>query len=435
MKRFWSILLIMVLLAVPFASSVSALSPGDKIGDVLYTDIVAYIDGHPIRSYNIEGNTYIVVEDLMEYGFKVTWYGSNNKLVISPEHTGKYTTTYKPTPSGGTVGKVAMSYLYTNITTWIGDEMVTSYNIGGFTCICMDDLAAHFAKDYVWDANDRTLKLTIRPATSSTKTEATTSSTKTEATTSSTKTVIYNQNGVKVTYLGYSYGTSSGNLLLKLLIENNSSQQISIYADDATTSINGYMVNGDMVSNVYPGKKLEDEFCIYKNSLNKYGIITLNDVEIGFYYKFNGKYIYSGALSVISQGINTTLEGNKSGATDKKISTSAQKEQFLTYYNKAITDFSSAVKYLGYYIKNDFSDVYKAAFFNKISDCYEALNYAYELSLQYSDFKSFLQPLQNILSMCESALNGEYSLSEMNDMFTSVSNEFDAILNDIKSRM
>lgn len=53
-----------------------------------------------------------------------------------------------------------MPYLYTNITTWIGDVQVTGYNIGGYTCICMDDLAAHFADEYVWSPADKALYMT-----------------------------------------------------------------------------------------------------------------------------------------------------------------------------------------------------------------------------------------------------------------------------------
>ena len=38
-------------------------------GEALNTDIRAYIDEIPIRSYNIGGKTGIVAEDLRDYGF------------------------------------------------------------------------------------------------------------------------------------------------------------------------------------------------------------------------------------------------------------------------------------------------------------------------------------------------------------------------------
>jgi len=136
---------------------------GDPIGDVLYTDIVAYIDGYAIRSYNINWNTYIVVEDLLLYGFNVVWYGTEKKLVVYPERTAapeNYTADYTPGKSGGKNGEVAMPYLYTDITTWIGSNKVNAYNIGGFTCMCIDDLAAVFAETYTYDNASRTLKMT-----------------------------------------------------------------------------------------------------------------------------------------------------------------------------------------------------------------------------------------------------------------------------------
>ncbi len=142
-------------------------TPGTPMGDVLYTDIVAYIDDKPIRSYNIAGNTYIVVEDLAAYGFDVQWHAEGaGMLVVGTTRTAKpddYTTTYVPETNTQPVGSVAMQYLYTNINTWLGNKHVTGYNIGGFTCIGMDDLANTFATNYVWDGVEGALRLYTQP--------------------------------------------------------------------------------------------------------------------------------------------------------------------------------------------------------------------------------------------------------------------------------
>jgi len=135
---------------------------GTILGDVLYTDICAYIDNRPIRSYNINNNTYIVVEDLLGYGFDVQWIGSERKLLIGTTRTAHpilYTTTYVHPTVTQPSGTPAMPYYFTDITTWIGTTQVTGYNIGGLTCICLDDLAAHFSTGYVWDGAARTLRL------------------------------------------------------------------------------------------------------------------------------------------------------------------------------------------------------------------------------------------------------------------------------------
>ena len=106
------ILTAVMLLGTLAMPSFAAHKVGDPIGDVLYTDIVAYIDGHAIRSYNINWNTYIVVEDLLMYGFSVVWNGAEKKLVVYPERTSapeNYTANYTPGKSGGKNGEVAMS--------------------------------------------------------------------------------------------------------------------------------------------------------------------------------------------------------------------------------------------------------------------------------------------------------------------------------------
>ena len=137
------------------------------MGDVLYTDIVAYIDDYAIRSYNIAGNTYIVVEDLAAYGFDVQWIAEGSgKLVVGTTRTAVpsgYTTTYVPEKNTHPGGTVAMQYLYTNITAWLGERQVTGYNIGGYTCIGMDDLADVFATKSVWDGAEGALRLYTQP--------------------------------------------------------------------------------------------------------------------------------------------------------------------------------------------------------------------------------------------------------------------------------
>ncbi len=160
-NRLVSLLLALTLCCTALVLPTSAAQPGEPMGWVLYTDIVAYIDGHPIRSYNIAGSTYVVVEDLMAYGFAVTWDPSVPRLVIG-DRTGGVTSTYTPAENTGTPGAPAMPYLYTDITTWIHDTQVTGYNIGGYTVICMDDLARFYADDYVWDPANLALRMTVK---------------------------------------------------------------------------------------------------------------------------------------------------------------------------------------------------------------------------------------------------------------------------------
>ena len=52
------------------------------VGEVLSTDITAFIDEQPIESFNINGYTYVIAEDLKDYGFSVTYNESERTLLI-----------------------------------------------------------------------------------------------------------------------------------------------------------------------------------------------------------------------------------------------------------------------------------------------------------------------------------------------------------------
>lgn len=164
-------ILALLLTALMLVASVVPASAADVVlGVVRYTQIVAYIDGYPIRSYNINDNTYIVVEDLVEYGFGVVWDGATGRLLISPERTAapaNYTTKYKaPAVTQAMINsEIAMNYYETKVTTWIGPNQINGFNIGGYTCIFMDDLARFFAAPggYAWVPEEKALKM-VSPA-------------------------------------------------------------------------------------------------------------------------------------------------------------------------------------------------------------------------------------------------------------------------------
>jgi len=161
MKKKITALLLALLMCT---ASVLPVHAADKVlGDVLNTDIVTYIDGFPIRSYNINWDTYIVVEDLMQYGFGVTWNGNTRQLIISRTRTctpESYTASYVPQAGNAENGTVAANYYATDVVTLIGDKPIESYNIGGFTCVKIDTVAAEFGMGYVWDGDARTVSLT-----------------------------------------------------------------------------------------------------------------------------------------------------------------------------------------------------------------------------------------------------------------------------------
>lgn len=128
---------------------------------VLYTDIKTYINDIEITSYNIKGNTAVVVEDLASYGFDVAWDGSARTLKVVRNSGKAITGSAVTATSGGKVGDKAMPVYATDIKTYLDGKETESYNVGGRTIVYVDDLAALYASDYKWDPAAKTLKATL----------------------------------------------------------------------------------------------------------------------------------------------------------------------------------------------------------------------------------------------------------------------------------
>ena len=166
-----------------FVCSAYAANVGDVAGDVYSTDIVAYVDDMPIRSYNIGGKTAIPIEDLRSYGFDVEW--NPEALTLSVSVNKKPSELPSFVPQRQTAGNIVGHTYYTNIRSYFeGIEMINFqtnepkvFNIGGTTCAVIEDIAvmqgsvgvetpiySSYGMTYVWNEADRTIKLyTLRP--------------------------------------------------------------------------------------------------------------------------------------------------------------------------------------------------------------------------------------------------------------------------------
>ncbi len=123
---------------------------GSVVGEVLKTDIVARINDYEIASYNVEGYTYIVAENLRYYGFDVRYTDETRQLFVDRNElktsvTNDYT---KPYVSPFEIGKKDADILYTDIICIVEGEEVESYNIGGLTLIKFDCLEKYGAVSY-----------------------------------------------------------------------------------------------------------------------------------------------------------------------------------------------------------------------------------------------------------------------------------------------
>lgn len=148
---------LVIVFACAFALNAFA---SDKVGYSVYTDIIASINDYNIASYNIDGYTAVVAEDLRNYGFDVIWNEGARTLSITRGNSNHVASTYiAPTVSKAQIGKKANDIYSTDIQTYINNNWVQSYNIGGKTIVRFDDLSVFGAINY--NDNRRRLDLDI----------------------------------------------------------------------------------------------------------------------------------------------------------------------------------------------------------------------------------------------------------------------------------
>ncbi len=133
------------------------IKPGTIVNHYQNTDIKAFIDSKAIRSYNIDGNTAIIAEDLAKYGFSVEWNDKERSLNIFNDNK-TVIGGVEGTPTKGRIGTRAGYVYHTDIVTYVNGKQVTSYNIGGMTAIIIDDLSAF--GNISWDGITRTISFT-----------------------------------------------------------------------------------------------------------------------------------------------------------------------------------------------------------------------------------------------------------------------------------
>ena len=97
-------------------------------------------------------------------------------------------------------------------------------------------------------------------------------------------TVIYDQNDIKIIWKDFATDDTYSALLL--YIENNSSVEITVQARD--TSINGFMVDPTLSTDVLPGKKIVDVMSVYNTDLESNGIADIENIETSFHISSEG---------------------------------------------------------------------------------------------------------------------------------------------------
>lgn len=110
--------------------------------------------------------------------------------------------------------------------------------------------------------------------------------------------VVFNQDGIKITCLGFDYYGSFLGPTLKLKVENNGKENITVQVRDE--SINGYMLEGSCSINVSPGKVAIDEILWLSSHFEEIDITKVDNIE--FYF-----HIYGDNFNTIVKSENILL--------------------------------------------------------------------------------------------------------------------------------
>jgi hypothetical protein len=122
--------------------------------------------------------------------------------------------------------------------------------------------------------------------------------------------VLYDANDIKITATGLEEGWMGTEL--KLLIENNSSQSITVQARNA--SVNGYMVDTLLSSDVASGKKANDSLTFETSGLNECGIKSIATME--FYFHIIDSESWDDIIDTDVISIDTSIAENYTQTVD-----------------------------------------------------------------------------------------------------------------------
>ncbi len=149
MKKY--ILCLLCVLLIPFHTAYANL-----IAKTIPSDIVAYINGVAIPSYNINGNTGISVEKLKKYGFYVDF----------DKEQGAFSIHYNPYQEVNTNGNnkvnAPLDIYKTDIIVQVQDKAVPCYNIEGQTVLLIDSLEPY--GDIQWHPKERVITFDAAPS-------------------------------------------------------------------------------------------------------------------------------------------------------------------------------------------------------------------------------------------------------------------------------
>ena len=132
---------------------------GAKLGDVVHSDITAYINGHAAPTRAADGKTLVFVENLAQYGFDVVWNGTAKTLKVELGRGKAFKPISEEKDAANKPGAVRGSYVYTGIKTYLSGKMTGCVSINGRIYIDFESLAKY--GKISWNGAARELRLVI----------------------------------------------------------------------------------------------------------------------------------------------------------------------------------------------------------------------------------------------------------------------------------
>ena len=105
---------------------------GVKMGEVVSTDIRAYIEGKELKAVNIGGKMAIALKDLRDFGFEVLFDEEKREVKVSYKG-GEIKPAYVYEDGGKDVGSYISDVLSTDITAYLDGKNTESFNAEGYT--------------------------------------------------------------------------------------------------------------------------------------------------------------------------------------------------------------------------------------------------------------------------------------------------------------
>lgn len=139
------------------ASSVTSSNTSIQKEQVISSDIKAYINDLFIPSVNYKNHTYIIAEDLNNYGFDVEWDENSRTLNIKQNSSKKTSIINQLNLDSFEIQSTDIKTKQYNFSTNTY-ETIDSYNVDGKTIIKINDITG----DAVWDSTGRTISLSIK---------------------------------------------------------------------------------------------------------------------------------------------------------------------------------------------------------------------------------------------------------------------------------